>query len=125
MKNLLLLILAIVNQAALAECPRKNITEYSHMTKEELVAVYCAQLNDFYENSQKGSKYFELHQKAVDSGSLALSTQFFNSMIHYNEIADCSTDNLNNAFSVLRKDHGIKTEDEIECDKKTTSTKDK
>ena len=43
MKILLLILLAVCNQSAIASCPKNDITEYTYMAKEELIASYCFQ----------------------------------------------------------------------------------
>ena len=90
MKTLLFLILAIVSQAAIAGCPRKNITEYTYMTKEELIAEYCAQRGDANKNVLESMKYTDLMLKASKTGATQLTYQLTNTVNQYNEIAKCS-----------------------------------
>ena len=97
------------------------------MTKEELIAEYCAQRGDANKNVLESMKYTDLMLKASKTGATQLTYQLTNTVNQYNEIAKCSLDNYSNAFRVLRKDYGIEKEEDLEsiCVEKFWKSKDK
>lgn len=92
-----------------------DITEYTYMTKEELIAEYCRNDSDYFSWDKVYAAYSDEYDKVEGHGTdlaISLSEKRFSAM----EQVSCSIHNRDNAFCVLSTDHGIEKEEDIKCE---------
>ncbi|MGV7235749.1 MAG: hypothetical protein ACQ9ET_05755 [Nitrosomonadaceae bacterium] len=121
MKILLVVLLVISSQAVIAACPKKEMLEFTYMTKEDLTKSYCVNASDaataIDDNHEASAKWNEFI-KELEAGNILVKPTldiYMSRMERAAEILGCSNDNKENAFRVLRKDHGIEKEEDIKC----------
>jgi len=114
-KLLFWILLIISSQAVIAGCPRKNILEYTYMTKEELIAEYCRNNSDYISWDKVYVAYSDEYHK-VESHGTDLAISLSEKMFSAKEQVSCSAHNRANVFCVLSTGHGIEKEEEIKCE---------
>ena len=97
MKLFIATLLIISNQSVMAFCKRVDIVEYSYMNKEELIEEFC-------ENRSVNKKF-----KDMNAGIDVIIPA-------WKDMVECTDVNSTNAFRVLRKDHGVKKQEDIKCE---------
>lgn len=86
------------------------------MTKEELIKAYCTnkpQTAEYMKKTKDNMSIAGKYKKQLDTQRARIHLE--SASIHADEM-NCSGDNYESAFRVLRKDHGIEKEEDIKCD---------
>jgi len=112
MRRLFWILLIISSQAVIVACEKEDITEYSYMSKEELVNEYCNTEPD-RKYHKENSDYYKYHQVKLNAAGEEGSKQWYKS----NDKERYHLEKLISIFEArryilleLRKDYGMEEE---------------
>jgi len=114
-KYLFWIVLIMSSQAVIAGCPKKNIHEYTYMTKEDLIAEYCRNDSDYISWGKLYAAYSDEYH-TLESHGTDLAISLSEKMFSAKEQMSCSAHNRANVFCVLSTGHRIEKEEDIKCE---------
>ena len=117
MRTLIGVLLVIISHTLTAGCPKKEMLEFAHMTKEELIATYCTNMSDYDNDKGIYDTWMRIFTDTVKIGALGMADASKNEARQYHDRMMCDKENYENAFRVLHKEHGVEKAEYLKCDK--------
>ena len=111
------MLLVIASHTLTAGCPKKEIPEFFHMTKEELIITYCSNISDYDKDKGSYDTWMRIFSDTVKIGALGMADKSKNKAHQYYDEILCDKENYENAIRILRKEHGVEKAEDIKCDK--------
>jgi len=109
-------LLVIISHTLTAGCPKKELYELTYMTKEELIITYCTNISDFDNDKCIYDTWMRIFTDTVKVGALGMADAAKNEARQSYDKMICDKENHENAFRVLRKEHGAERIEDIKCD---------